>query len=344
AHGHRRHRHGIYPHRRAYVDRGFGDAVPQAELGRAAPLAVADDPDVAARDRREIVALGLEGLPAAPPGEGPGPGDAVERYFDVERGGPFRPAVPRNVHGTDGHDRAEVVADPLAVAGRRPAGSEVVVERVLWDVAVVPARDDRGHWHGFYRRCGASVDRGLGNAVPEAELGRAAPLAVADDPDVAARDRREIVALGLQGLLAAPPGEGTGSGEAVDRHFDVERGRPFRPAVPRNGHGPDGHDRAEVVADPLAVAGRCPAGGEVVVARILRAVAVVPACDDRGYRERGKIRRGDDLCQRVAGWLGIGEIARARQRQDAGGGERRFYQGQPLGQLELEGHSWTANS
>src|SRR5205823_12520599 len=78
AHGHRRHRHGIYPHRRAYVDRGFGDAVPEAELGRAAPLAVTDDPDVAARDRREIVALGLQGLPAAPAGEGPGPGERSE--------------------------------------------------------------------------------------------------------------------------------------------------------------------------------------------------------------------------------------------------------------------------
>src|SRR2546422_10698435 len=64
------------------------------------------------RDRREIVALGLQGLPAAPAGEGPGPGEAVERHFDVERGRPFRPAVPRNGHGTDGHDRAEVVADP----------------------------------------------------------------------------------------------------------------------------------------------------------------------------------------------------------------------------------------
>src|SRR5437870_13723978 len=31
---------------------------------RAAPLAVADDPEVAARDHREIVALGLEGQPA----------------------------------------------------------------------------------------------------------------------------------------------------------------------------------------------------------------------------------------------------------------------------------------
>src|SRR5207244_12151261 len=104
--------------------------------------------------------------------------------------------------------RAEVVADPLAVAGRGPAGGEVVVERVLRDVAVVPTRDDRRHRHGFYRRCGASVDRGLGNAVPEAEQRRAAPLAVADDADVAARDRREIVALGLQGLPAAPAGEG----------------------------------------------------------------------------------------------------------------------------------------
>src|SRR5437879_13910370 len=46
---------------------------------------------------------------------------------------------------------------------------------------------------------GVSVDGGFGNAVPEAELRRAAPLAVADDPDVAARDRGEIVALGLEG-------------------------------------------------------------------------------------------------------------------------------------------------
>src|SRR5213078_2033716 len=102
--------------------RGFGDAVPEAEQGRAAPLAVADDADVAARDRREIVALGLEGLPAAPAGEDPGPGEAVERHFDVERGRPCSSLVPRNGHGTDGHHRAEVVADPLAVAGRRPAG------------------------------------------------------------------------------------------------------------------------------------------------------------------------------------------------------------------------------
>src|SRR5207237_299273 len=145
AHGHRRLRHGIYPPRRASVDRGFGDAVPEAELGRAAPLAVTDDPDVAARDRREIVALGLEGLPAAPAGEGPRPGEAVERHFDVERGRTFRHAVPGDGHGTDGHDRAEVVADPLAVAGRGPAGGEVVVERVLRDVAIVSAREDRGY-------------------------------------------------------------------------------------------------------------------------------------------------------------------------------------------------------
>src|SRR2546430_15694960 len=68
-----------------------------------------------------------------------GPGDGVERYFDIERGRPFVPAIPRNVHGTDGHDRAEVVADPLAVAGRRPAGGEVVVQRVLRDVGVLIA-------------------------------------------------------------------------------------------------------------------------------------------------------------------------------------------------------------
>src|SRR5207253_9968581 len=103
----------------------------------------------------------LQGLPAALAGEDPGPGEAVERHFDVERGRPFRPAVPRNVHGTDGHDRAEVVADPLAVAGRRPAGGEVVVERILRDVAVVPTRDGRRHRHGRDWRRGASVDRGL---------------------------------------------------------------------------------------------------------------------------------------------------------------------------------------
>src|SRR5207247_1252101 len=141
----------------------------------------------------------------------------------------------------------EVVADPLAVAGRGPAGGEVVVERILRDVAVVPTRHDRRHRHRVRGSRGASVDGGFGDAVPEAELGRAAPLAVADDPDGAARDR--------------------------------------------------------------------------------------------GYRERGEIRGGDDLCQRVAGWLGIGEIALARQRQDDGGGERRSYDSQPLGQLELEGHS-----
>src|SRR5207245_5216388 len=149
----------------------FGNAVPEAELRRAAPLAVTDDAEVAPGDCREIVTLGLEGPPVAPAVEDPGPGEAVERHFDVERGRPFVPAIPRNVHGTDGHDRAEVVADPLAVAGRRPAGGEVVVQRVLRDVAVFQARDDRvqGGW---------GVGRGLEGAprndVPQGEERRTA--------------------------------------------------------------------------------------------------------------------------------------------------------------------------
>src|SRR5438034_8981121 len=86
------------------------------------------------------------------------------RRLDLERGRPGRALVPRDGDGSDGHRGAEVVADPLAVAGGGPAGGEVVVERVLRDVAVVPTRDDRRHRHGFYRRCGASVDRGLGRS------------------------------------------------------------------------------------------------------------------------------------------------------------------------------------
>src|SRR3989454_6137383 len=53
--------------------------------------------------------------------------------------------VPGDVHAINGRERAEVVADPLAITVRRPAGGEVVVQCVLRDVAVIPARDDRGH-------------------------------------------------------------------------------------------------------------------------------------------------------------------------------------------------------
>src|SRR5207249_10790593 len=99
---------------------------------------------------------------------------------------------------------------------------------------------------------------------------------------------------------------------------------PFRPAVPRNGHGTDGRDRAEVVADPLAVAGRGPAGGEVVVERVLRDVAIFSARDDRGYRVGRYIRCCADLGLGVAGWLPVGEFARAGQLHDNDGAARRF--------------------
>src|SRR5207247_1420154 len=124
-------------HRRGSVDGDFGDAVPLAELGRATPLAVADDADVAARDGGKIVALGLERLPAAPAGEGRGPGGVVERHLDLEDGGPRRSLVPRHGDGPDGHRHAEVVSDLLAIALGRPASGGVVVAGALGDVGVL---------------------------------------------------------------------------------------------------------------------------------------------------------------------------------------------------------------
>src|SRR5947208_14440271 len=106
---------------------------------------MAYDADVAAGGRRESVALELDGLPAALAGEHLGPGDGVERHVDVEGRDAGVAQVPGDVHVIDGRSRAEVVADPLAVALRRPAGGEGVVERVLREVAVIRARHDRRH-------------------------------------------------------------------------------------------------------------------------------------------------------------------------------------------------------
>src|SRR5205823_1261151 len=121
-------------------DRDFCNAVPGA-----AAVAVAHDADVAAGRRRESVALELEGLPAAPAGEDRGPGDGVQRHLNVEGRAAGVAQVPGDAHVIHGRERAEVVPDPLAVALRRPAGGEAVVERVLWDVTVIRARHDRRH-------------------------------------------------------------------------------------------------------------------------------------------------------------------------------------------------------
>src|SRR3989449_919818 len=103
-------------------------------------VAVAYDADVASGGRREGVALELEGLPAALAGEDRGPGDGVERHLDVEVRDAGVAHVPGDVHLIKGCDRAEVVADPLAVALRRPAGGEVAVNGILGDVAIIRAR------------------------------------------------------------------------------------------------------------------------------------------------------------------------------------------------------------
>src|SRR5690348_2629966 len=261
------------------MDGDFGDAVPQAELGGAVPLAVADDPDVTAARYREIVEFGLEGLPTAPTGEHRGPIDGVERYLDGEGGCPRGPLVPGNAHGSDRHRGAEVVTDPLAIAIRRPAGGEVVVERVLGGVgALVPAGGERRDGRETHQ---SARDRHFGDARPNTELGSAVPLAVADDPDVATRDRREGVTLGLEGLPTAPAAEYRGPGERVGRHLDVEGRGPGGPLVPGDAHGPDGHHRAEVIADPLPIAVRRPARREVVVQGVLGGVGtLVRAGDD----------------------------------------------------------------
>src|SRR4029077_11535842 len=157
---------------------------------------------------------------------------------------------------------------------------------------------------------------------------------VADDPDIAARDRREIIALRLEGLAAAPAGEERRLGNGVERHLDLERRRPLIPAVPRNVHAAYRRERAEIVPDPLAVTGRRPARGEVGVERILWDVGIlVSARDDR---DRGKWR--DDCCNRVGGRLGTGEIRAIARQQGSAGDERGFQQSEPLGQLELEWH------
>src|SRR5437660_9190459 len=105
---------------------------------------MAHDADVAASRRRERVALELEGLPAALAGEDLGPGDGVQRHLDVEVRDAGVAQVPGDVHVIDGRERTEVEPDPLAVARRRPAGVEILVARILWKVAIIPARDDRG--------------------------------------------------------------------------------------------------------------------------------------------------------------------------------------------------------
>src|SRR5207244_3989395 len=96
-------------------------------------------------------------------------------------------------------ESAQVVPDPLAVAGRRPAGDEVVVQRVLGNVAVIAARDDRGHGE---RAEGRALDGHLRNTVPQAKQRSTAPLSVAHDAHVPAGGRgaedREVVALRLE--------------------------------------------------------------------------------------------------------------------------------------------------
>ena len=253
---------------------------------------------------------------------------------------PGRPLIPRDGDGSDGHRRAEVVADPLAVAVCRPAGGEVAVQGVPRDVRVLIAtRGDRGHRGGAHRRRGARVDGDLGDAVPPAQERGAVPLTVADDADVASRDGGEIVALGLQRPPAAATGEHRGPGRAVEGDVELEGRLPGRPLIPRDGDGSDGHRRAEVVADPLAVAVCRPAGGEVAVQGVLRDVGVlIRARHDRGCRERREISSDGNSRGSATVQLGIGEIARARQRQDGAGRKRRFHESQSIGQFELERH------
>src|SRR5207245_9807104 len=126
-------------------------------------VAVAYDADVAAGGRREGVALELEGLPAALAGEDRGPGDGVERHLDVEGRDAGVAHVPGDVHLIKGCDRTEVVADPLAVALRRPAGGEVAVNGILGDVAIIRAR---GHGNQGKRETGRAEDVCLSADAP----------------------------------------------------------------------------------------------------------------------------------------------------------------------------------
>src|SRR4029077_13184954 len=118
----------------------FGDADPAGQQ----TIAMTHDTQVSTGGRWKVVPLKLQRLPAGLPGEDHGPDDGVRRDFNVEVRAAGVAHVPRDVHMVHRHDGAEVVADPLAVAPRRPAGGEAVVERVGRDVAtVVRARDDR---------------------------------------------------------------------------------------------------------------------------------------------------------------------------------------------------------
>src|SRR5205823_13133604 len=142
---HRRHRRWGSRPRGARVDGDLGDAVPPAQERGAVPLTVADDADVASRDGGEIVALGLQRPPAAATGEHRRPGRAVEGDVELEGRLPGRPLIPRDGDGFDGHRRAEVVADLLAVAVYLPAGVVVAVQVALCVVGLlIRARADRG--------------------------------------------------------------------------------------------------------------------------------------------------------------------------------------------------------
>src|SRR6266571_3427451 len=180
----------------------------------------------------------------------------------------------------------------------------------------------RGHGNGE-RGEGRAADRDFRNAVPGAG---AVPMA--HDADVAAGRRGEGVALELEGLPALA-GEDLGPGDGVQRHLDVEGRGAGIAQVPGDVHVIDGCERAEVVPDPLSVALRRPAGGEAVVERVLREVAVIRARQGRRHGERGKGRAEDrDFRNAVPG---AGAVPMAHDADVAAGCRREGVA------LELEG-------
>src|SRR5205823_9080055 len=100
-------------------------------------------------------------------------------------------------------------------------------------------------------------------------------------------------------LPAALAGEDTPPDDGVPRDFDVEVRDAGIALIPGDAHSIDVHQGAEVVSDPLPVALRRPAGGEAVVERVLREVAVIRTRHDRRHGERSEIRRDGELSGRA---------------------------------------------
>ena len=134
---HRDQRHRYCGGDRSTEDRGFSDAVPGAHA-----VPVAHDTDIMGGRPGEGVVLELERLPAAVSGKDGRPDNSIERHLDVERRAASVAQVPGDVRVIDGREPAQVVADPLTIPLRRPAGGKVVVARVLWDGALTRARHD----------------------------------------------------------------------------------------------------------------------------------------------------------------------------------------------------------